>query len=60
MIGATEEVRDKIILRGKKIGDTLHHYSRMMSFFAERMLTVWLMKNHLRIKTLPIMFREDV
>ena len=60
MIGATEEVRDKIILRGKKIGDTPHHYSRMMSFFAERMLTVWLMKNHLRIKTLPSMFREDV
>ncbi len=36
------------------------NWRRVVGHFAERMLTVWLMKNHLRIKTLPIMFREDV
>lgn len=33
---------------------------RIISFFAERLMTVWLMKNRLRIKKLPVLFREDV
>ena len=33
---------------------------RIISFFAERLMTVWLMKNRLRIKKLPVMFRGDV
>ena len=31
---------------------------RAMSFVSEHLLTVWLMKNRLRIKPLPIIFRE--
>lgn len=33
---------------------------RIISFFAERLLNVWLWKNRLRIKKLPVMFRADV
>ena len=33
---------------------------RAVSFLAEHLLGVWLIKNHLRIKTLPIIFRDDV
>ena len=33
---------------------------RIISFFAERLLTVWLWKNPLRIKKLPVLFREDI
>lgn len=60
MLDATIEMRDNVILGGQKFEDVPHVYSRMMSYFSERMLTVWLMKNHLRIKTLPIMYRDDV
>lgn len=60
MLDATIEMRDNIILGGQKLEDVPHVYSRMMSYFSERMLTVWLTKNHLRIKTLPIMYRDDV
>lgn len=60
LLDATEELASKIQIGGKKLIDTEHVYSRMMSFFAERMLTVWLKNNHLRIKTLPIMYRDDV
>ena len=60
LIDATEEIRDKVEVCGKSLGEMPHAYSRTPGFFAERMLTVWLMKNHLRIKTLPIMYREDV
>ena len=59
LLDATEEM-SAVTVDGKKLGEMPHVYSRMMSFFAERMLTVWLMKNHLRIKTLPIMYRDDV
>ncbi|MBR1807151.1 MAG: DUF4422 domain-containing protein [Selenomonadaceae bacterium] len=31
---------------------------RAMSFLTEHLLTVWLLKNHLRIKPLPIIFRD--
>ena len=59
LLDATEEM-SAVTVDGKKLDEMPHVYSRMMSFFAERMLTVWLMKNHLRIKTLPIMYRDDV
>ena len=33
---------------------------RVISFVAEHLLTVWLIKNRLKIKTLPIIFRDNV
>ena len=60
LIDATKLARDKITLGGKSLGDMGHTYSRVVGHFAERLLTVWLMKNYLRIKMLPTMFREDV
>ena len=60
IIDATNETRKTVKIDGKPLEDAPHLYSRMMSFIAERMLTIWLMKNHLRIKPLPIMFRDDV
>ena len=33
---------------------------RSIGLISERLMTVWLMKNHLRLKTLPIMFRKGV
>ena len=59
LIDATKLIRDKIKLGGKSLGDMGHDYSRVVGHFAERLLTVWLMKNYLRIKMLPTMFRED-
>ena len=58
MLGATLEMRDKVRIGDKRLEDLDHMHSRMMSYFAERMLTVWLTKNHLRIKTLPLMFKD--
>ena len=60
IIDATIELRDTVTLGGHRLTDAPHVYSRMMSFFAERMLTVWLTNNRLRIKTLPIMYRDDI
>ena len=60
LIDVTEEVRDKIRVGEKTLEDLGHDYSRVVGFFAERLLTVWLMKNFLRIKELPVMYREDV
>ncbi|MBE8952210.1 MAG: DUF4422 domain-containing protein [Quinella sp. 1Q7] len=60
IIGATIELRDRVNISGYKLEELPHFYSRMMSFIAERMLTVWLTKTHLRIKTLPIMYRDDI
>ena len=60
ILDATKIMRDNIIIEGKKLEDVPHEYSRIASHLAERMLTVWLTKNHLRIKTLPIMKRDDV
>lgn len=60
IVDATIDLRDNVIINGQKLSELPHEYSRMASFFAERMLTVWLMKNNLRIKTLPVMFRDDV
>lgn len=33
---------------------------RSIGLISERLMSVWLMKNHLRIKSLPIMFRKNV
>lgn len=33
---------------------------RIISFFSERLLTVWLWKNNLRIKRLPVLFRTGI
>ena len=55
LIDATEEV-----LRGAKLQNLPWSPRRLMSFLAERMLTVWLIKNRLRIKELDIMFIKDL
>ena len=60
VIDATEEIIDKIKINGKGLGEMSHDYSRIAGFFCERMLTIWLLKNHLRIKMLPEMYREGV
>ena len=60
LLDATEEVRDKIRIEGKMLEEMGHAYSRVAGHFSERLMTVWLMKNHLRIKCLPSMFRENV
>ncbi len=33
---------------------------RVVGTFSERLMTVWLWKNHLRIKKLPVLFRKDI
>ncbi len=33
---------------------------RAIGLVAERLMTVWLMKNNLRLKALPVMFRENI
>ena len=60
LIDATNEARTKIELGGKSLEELGHAYSRVVGHFAERLFTVWLTKNYLRIKMLPSMFREDV
>ncbi len=60
IIDATEEIRDKIQIGDKTLVEMGHDYSRVVGFFAERLLTVWLIKNHLRIKELPAIYREGV
>ena len=60
LIDATEEIREKIQIGDKTLEEMGHDYSRVVGFFAERFLTVWLMKNFLRIKELPAIYREGV
>ena len=55
IIDATEEV-----LRTINLADLPFTPRRLIAFFVERMLTVWLRKNRLRIKELPIMFIEGL
>ncbi|MBR6712354.1 MAG: DUF4422 domain-containing protein [Selenomonadaceae bacterium] len=55
IIDATEEV-----LRTINLADLPFTPRRLVAFFVERMLTVWLRKNRLRIKELPIMFIEGL
>ena len=60
LIDATELAREKIQIGDKNLEEMEHKYSRVVGHFAERLLTVWLMKNHLRIKEFSSMFREGV
>lgn len=60
LLDVLTETLDKVRIGNKTLGEMPHRYSRVMGHFTERMLTVWLMKNHLRIKPLPIMFRENI
>lgn len=55
IIDATEEA-----LRTINLANLPFTPRRLIAFFAERMLTVWLRKNRLRIKELPIMFIEGI
>lgn len=55
IIDATEEV-----LRTVNLANLPFTPRRLVAFFTERMLTVWLRKNRLRIKELPIMFAEGL
>ena len=55
LIDATEEA-----LRTVQLQNLPWSPRRLMSFLAERMFTVWLMKNRLRIKELDIMFIRDL
>ena len=54
IIDATEEILATTNLASS---DDPREY-RVISFVAEHLLTVWLIKNHLQIKTLPIIFRD--
>ena len=55
LIDATEEFLSKADL-----GTTPPKRRRVMGYFAERMLTVWLLKNRLRINELNVMFIKDI
>ena len=56
LLDVTEEVFARTNI--KQI-DNPRNY-RIISFFAERMPDIWLRKNRVRIKRLPIIFRKDV
>ena len=55
IIDATEEVLQIVDLKSLPWSQC-----RVMAFFAERLFSVWLMKNHLRIKELNIMQVEGI
>ena len=56
IIDATEEILATTDIENS---DDPREY-RAISFVAEHLMTVWLIKNRLKIKTLPIIFRENV
>ena len=56
IIDATEEILAKTDLASS---DDPREY-RAISFVAEHLMTVWLIKNRLKIKTLPIIFRDNI
>lgn len=56
LIDATEEI---LATTNIADADDPREY-RVISFVAEHLLTVWLIKNRLKIKTLPIIFRDNV
>ena len=56
LLDATEEILATTDIGG----DDDPRIYRAVSFTAEHLMTVWLIKNRLRIKTLPIIFRENV
>ena len=55
ILEATQEILQKTNLKNLS-----GQQSRVMGFLAERMLTVWLVKNRLRIKELEIMFIDGI
>ena len=56
LLDVTAEVFDKTNIRQI---DNPRRY-RIISFITERLMTVWLWKNRLRIKRLPILFRKGI
>ncbi|MBR3051261.1 MAG: DUF4422 domain-containing protein [Selenomonadaceae bacterium] len=56
IIDATEEILATTDIASSDDSRTY----RAVSFVAEHLMTVWLIKNRLKIKTLPIIFRDDV
>ena len=60
IIDATIEFNNRIVLGETPFAELPHVYSRLPSFFCERLFTVWLTKSHLRIKPLTAMFREGI
>ncbi len=56
LLDVTEEIFAKTNIR--QINNPRKY--RMISFFAERLLTLWLWKNPLKIKKLPVLFRKGV
>ena len=56
LLDVTEEVFARTNIR--QVNEPRQY--RIISFITERLLTVWLRKNNLRIKKLPVMFRAGV
>ena len=56
LLDVTEEIFAKTNIRQI---DNPRKY-RVVGMFSERLMTVWLWKNRLRLKRLPVLFREDV
>ncbi len=56
LIDATEEVMETFNLRESEIFSD----RRICAFISERLLTVWLINSGVKIKDLPIMYRDDV
>ena len=54
------DVTDEVIARTNIAQIDNPRKYRAVGLIAERLLTVWLMKNRLRIKGLPILYRNDV
>ena len=54
-LDATEE-----ILRTVGLDEITGNPRRIIGFFSERMMTIWLWKNRLRIKELDFMFVEGI
>lgn len=53
LLDSVKELLDKI-----NHGQIQDHFKRRMGYFAEAMLFVWLMKNHLRVKEVRYVFKE--
>ena len=54
------DVTEEVLARSNMAESVDHRKYRAVGLIAERLLTVWLMKNNLRIKSLPIIFRKDI
>lgn len=54
------DVTDEVIARTNIAQIDNPRKYRVVGLIAERLLSVWLMKNRLRLKSLPILYRDDV